>query len=87
MLTERERGVDPLLADEPAFLIEPWRRDLRVTLERDVGERIAAPEGEGLIVRAQRRKRAVEWPAAAGNAPVSCVNWRASNASPADSSM
>ena len=54
MLTERERGVDPLLADEPAFLIEPCGGDQRVTLERDIGERIAAPEGERLIVRAQR---------------------------------
>ena len=54
MLAEREGAVDPLLADEPALLIEPCGSDLRLTFERDIGERIAAPERERLIVRPQR---------------------------------
>ena len=54
MLTQRKGAVDPLLADEPSFLIEPCSSDLRITLECDVGERIPAPEGERLIVRPQR---------------------------------
>ena len=44
MLTQRKGAVDALLGDEPALLIEPRSSDLRMTLERDVGERIAAPE-------------------------------------------
>ena len=54
MLAEREGAVDPLLADEAALLIEPrGRRDARVTFERDIGERIAAPERERLVVGAE----------------------------------
>ena len=54
MLAQRERAVDPLLADERALLIEPCGSDLRVTFQRDIGERVPAPERERLIVSPQR---------------------------------
>ena len=54
MPAERERAVDPLLVDEPALVIEPCGSGQRLTFERDIGERIAAPERERLIVRPQR---------------------------------
>ena len=50
MLAERERAIDSLLGRRAGVLLESCGGDLRVTLERDICERVAAPEGERLIV-------------------------------------
>ena len=49
MASRVEVGLDPGLDRPEAQLLEPRRLRLGERLERDVGERVAAPEGEGPV--------------------------------------
>ena len=69
---EREVGLDPFLDRRQAQVLEPSDLCLRERLERELGQRRAAPERERLVQRvggALRRRRR-ERPTAFGEQPL-----------------